>query len=531
MSCNSSHVCVAATSQDDPTGRCAGTCDASGACKSKQGQVCNTVTGGCIGGTTCSQDGYCCNTACTGPCVACDYPGQQGTCKSLAQNEAPHIGHGNCNGVGTTCAGSCNGSGACGYGTGACGSGPACSGTSLVGQSACSAGTCVAPTPQNCPGSFVCSSTACKTGCTADADCLSGYFCAASSCHRAAISIAAGEFVACVVLGDGSARCWGNNSSGELGTGTATTTAPGGISTPVTVSGLGGPISAMGSGDDFSCALLQNGSIWCWGFDGNGQLGGGTTSGTPILTPVEVVGLNSVAKTIAVGQSHTCAWLRDGSVQCWGLNGYGQLGNGTFTQSPTPVTVGSLIGTVLGISATADTSYALLTSVGQSTIESWGMNNYGQLGDDAITSASPYGSSTPVDAIGVSPLALAVSDFGFNECALLSNGSIDCWGQGLTSMPTAVTGLSGTAVQVAVGGQICAVMSGSTGAVECWTAGGSPAVVTGLSGPAVEVASGESFSCALLKNGSVMCWGDNTYGQLGSGSFLSSAIPVAVAGW
>ncbi len=533
MQCDlSAHICVPATDQDDPNGRCAGTCDSTGVCRSRIGQLCNATPGGCIlGAVNCAPDGYCCNTACRGPCVACNQAGREGTCSPLSKNEGPHVGHGNCDGAGTACASSCDGLGSCSYPTTTCDTQAACTNGGYVGPSTCSAGACVAPQPQNCAGYFICSANACKTSCAADADCLPGYFCEAGSCHLAAVSISAGEFDACVILRDGSARCWGANGSGQLGTGTATTAAPYGVSTPARIVGLNGPAIAIGSGADFTCSLLKDGSVWCWGFDGNGQLGNAATSGTPILKPVQVVGLNAAATALAVGQSHSCALETDGSVQCWGLNGYGQLGDGTFTQSPTPTTSGPLTGDVLSIAATADTSYAITSSAGQVAVESWGLNDYGQLGDDAITSASPYGSSTTVDAIGVSPLALAASDFGFNECALLPSGSIDCWGQGFPAVPSSISGLSGPAVQVAVGGQICALMSGSGGVVECWMPGGNPAPVTGLTGPASAVATGESFSCALLKNGSAVCWGDNTYGQLGSGNFVSSTDPVAVSGW
>src|SRR6185437_10910507 len=141
--------------------------------------------------------------------------------------------------------------------------------------------------------------------------------------------VEAGEFAYCAVLADGTARCWGSNGDGELGTGASTTSS----ATPLKVAVVSGAITQMSTGTSFNCALLQSGAIWCWGFNGNGQLGNGTTSGTAILSPTSAVltNLGLGATQIAAGQSSACAVLTDGSIQCWGLNSYGQLGQGSFT--------------------------------------------------------------------------------------------------------------------------------------------------------------------------------------------------------
>ncbi len=145
----SSHTCMAVKSATDPNGRCAGTCDASGACKSKQGQTCATTSGGCISGTSC-VDGYCCNSACSGACTACDVAGHEGTCSPVPANTPPH-GTRACLGTGTTCGGSCDGNGACSYPSGSCG-GPSCSGTNYVATGTCQGGTCTAGATTVCHG-------------------------------------------------------------------------------------------------------------------------------------------------------------------------------------------------------------------------------------------------------------------------------------------------------------------------------------------------------------------------------------------
>jgi alpha-tubulin suppressor-like RCC1 family protein len=420
-------------------------------------------------------------------------------------------------------------SGLCSYPTNGCGT-ASCSGTQFVATGTCNGnGSCAFPAAQNCSGGYVCSASACKTSCTADADCLSGNFCESGICHPTAISIEAGQSTVCVVLSDATARCWGANGSGELGTGAVTSSS----ATPVKVAVVSGPIKAMSTGSDFNCALLQSGAIWCWGFNGNGQLGNGTTSGTVILSPTSAVltNLNLGATQLAAGQTSSCALLTDGSVQCWGQNNYGQLGTGSFTltQSPTPLTVSVGAGTVTQLSVTSGSAFALINSAGQNNLVSWGENNYGELGLDTITSASPAGVPTPSAAytnIG----AIALSDYSYFQCMLSTSGIPTCFGQGYSDLPTSITGWAGAAVQLADGDQTCALLSGSTGVVTCWPAAGSATAVT-LPMPATKVVVGYTYACAILKNGSVWCWGDDSLGELGNGNFNSSTTPVQVLGW
>ncbi|KAJ1465945.1 regulator of chromosome condensation 1/beta-lactamase-inhibitor protein II, partial [Baffinella frigidus] len=128
----------------------------------------------------------------------------------------------------------------------------------------------------------------------------------------------------------GSVECWGRNSNGGLGDGTTTQRL-----TPVAVTGLGGSAVAIGLGTSHSCALLATGSIECWGNNNRAQLGEGTT--TNRLTPVAVTGLGGSVVSMAVGFCHACAVLAAGSVECWGYNHQGQLGDGTTINRNTPV--------------------------------------------------------------------------------------------------------------------------------------------------------------------------------------------------
>ncbi|HXJ22706.1 MAG TPA: hypothetical protein VMT03_20985 [Polyangia bacterium] len=567
MTCDAtSHTCVAAKSMDDPNGRCAGTCDSTGACKSKQGQTCNTVAAGCISGTTCSPDGYCCDSACTGSCVACDLVGHQGTCTNLAANTAPHTNHSPCTGSGSTCGGSCNGSGACSYPTGSCGS-PMCSGTGIVQAGTCSQGTCNMPAVQACAGDLVCSANVCKTSCTADADCLSTDFCADGTCHLRAVQIACGGRTTCALLTDNSIWCAGLNADGELGNGTISMDSPYGINTAVKTVGLpanDAPQQVV-TGQWHTCTRLASGAVYCWGSGAFGEMGNGSFNGS--TSPVHVP-LRAAAKTIASGDEFICAVLTDNSVWCWGNDYDGQLGDGTYTNgrsdqgkaSPVQV-VTTLFNSPSALVASSGTAHVMSGS----GIFSWGQDQYGELGTGTATTASPFGSATPVSTpyAGIA-VAISAASSGHHACLLTNGAIIRCWGEndygelgdgtvtpnspyGEASANT-VTGLTGTPSAVFAGGShTCALMA--NGDFDCWgddyygevgdgmfrttgtTTVPSPTKATVVPSAPASAALGGNHTCVLLKNGSVWCWGYNINGQLGNGTFVDSPTAVRMTGW
>lgn len=166
-------VCTAIKNQDDP-GVCAGTCDGTGACKSKQGQSCQAATD-CAGGLPCA-DGYCCDKACTGSCEACNVPSSLGTCTTLASNAPPHTGHTACGAADPTCAGKCNGtSSACFYppSTTPCGT-ASCTGNSYQATGTCGNGSCAMPASQTCPLACVASAGGCKDCSPSQKQCSAG---------------------------------------------------------------------------------------------------------------------------------------------------------------------------------------------------------------------------------------------------------------------------------------------------------------------------------------------------------------------
>jgi alpha-tubulin suppressor-like RCC1 family protein len=144
----------------------------------------------------------------------------------------------------------------------------------------------------------------------------------------------------CVQVQTGALRCWGYNASGQLGDGTVTDAMPYGKPSGVTVTGLPGSPVGFGLGQDATCAVMGTGSIWCWGNNGAGQLGTGLLTPTHTGTPVETIAITA-AKPVAVslGSSYACALLENGAIWCWGYNLFGQLGNDTFIDSSSPVAV------------------------------------------------------------------------------------------------------------------------------------------------------------------------------------------------
>lgn len=287
---------------------------------------------------------------------------------------------------------------------------------------------------------------------------------------------------------------------------------------------------------------------------------------TPAATPVSIASPNPKptpfmsAEGISAGERHTCAIKAGGTVQCWGSNSSGQLGNNTKIDSSVPVDVMNLKNVTL-ISAGLRHTCALVAG---GTAWCWGLNVYGQLGNGTTAD-----SSVPILVAGLTG-AISVVAGDFHSCAIVSNGSVQCWGSGAfgsvlvkasapATSPMALAGLSGavSSISTTVGAQgsydhSCGIFSG--GVVQCWgdnfsgeLGNGStvltspPVQVQGLSSVVAISAGGSSgfqitpgnnnqFTCAVKSAGTVHCWGDNFRGQIGNGSTSNSSVPVEATG-
>jgi alpha-tubulin suppressor-like RCC1 family protein len=352
-------------------------------------------------------------------------------------------------------------------------------------------------------------------------------------------SIAAGWSHACALLSGGGLECWGSNTKGQLGDGTNTDRL-----SPVAVFGLAQGVKAVAAGHRHTCALMETGGVKCWGENASGGVGDGTTINRN--TPVDVPGLAAGVKAVEAGAGHTCALMQDGSVKCWGWNPNGQLGNGTTINNLLPGDVGGLPGPVRAIAAGDQHTCALLEN---GSIACWGANASGQLGD-----GSRVRSGTPVVVGGLSSAVKQISAGGAHTCALLEDGAVKCWGDDQSgqlgdggyenrSAPVDVAGLAGGVEYVSAGySHTCAVMQDRR--IQCWgwNAEGQlgdgtaksrriPGYVAGYAGGAAAISVGWANACALgLTGGGIRCWGLNGGGQLGNGTFGDSGSPVEVNG-
>ena len=222
-----------------------------------------------------------------------------------------------------------------------------------------------------------------------------------------ATQVASGEQHACALAAGGTVKCWGLNDYGQLGNGTTNNVFS---STPVDVSGLSGA-GQLDAGSGYTCAVMAGGAVKCWGRNGAGQLGDGTTTDSSV--PVDVTGLVGATQVAAGGAATTCALVAGGAAKCWGSN------QADSTYSSTPVDVVGLSGAVY-VDAGSAMSCALAAG---GSVRCWGLNIYGSLG----TWTPTYYSATPVGVVGVSG-ATQIAAGGSHTCALVSAGAIKCWG-------------------------------------------------------------------------------------------------------
>jgi len=304
------------------------------------------------------------------------------------------------------------------------------------------------------------------------------------------------EAHSCALLLSGSVKCWGANSSGQLGFGYASQS----VTSPTVVSGLTGVISLV-LGGSHTCAVLVSDSVKCWGYNYYGQLGLGYASTSEpygVSSPTLVPGLTNVG-SLVLGSNHSCAVSASGSVQCWGKNTSGQLGfgyNSRFVSSPTSVPG------LTDVASLVSGSLHMCAALVSGAVKCWGNNGSGQLGLGYTTKDYPFGVSSPTVVPGLTDVSSLISG-GYHSCAVLVSGLVTCWGLNQYGE----LGLSYTSESVS-----------------------SPTVVSVLT-EVTSIMLGRLHSCAVLVSGEVKCWGNNYQGQLGLG-YTSESVssPTVVPG-
>lgn len=410
--------------------------------------------------------------------------------------------------------------------------GDVCTEPSFNGEAACAPGSSGYVVGAACTGSNAGRTRTCDGTCRW----TTSTSCTTFDVDPTSASIAVGADHACAIRSDHTVACWGMNWNGALGNGSLTPT-----DTPVQVTNVSGAQKITAS-TYFSCAIVTGGAVKCWGANAGGALGDGTF--TDSKTPVAVSNVSG-AIAIAAGApvnspagAHVCAIVAGGAVKCWGHNDRGQLGDGTTTDSNTPVNVAGIAGATAIVAGEGHT--CVVESGG--VVKCWGGNDFGQCGQTNATVLSPTAVPNLSGAVDIA----AGSD---HTCAVLAGGTAACWGYNLfgqlgdgslttSATPVNVVAVSGVLAIAGGANHSCAVVAG--GVVKCWgsdasgelgngsktAASPAPLMVQGLAG-ATEVSAGSESSCVRLVGGGAECWGGEA---LGSGISNGSTTPVTVVG-
>ena len=303
----------------------------------------------------------------------------------------------------------------------------------------------------------------------------------------------------CLRKTSGSLYCWGDNRFGQLGTGDTTKRS---TPTRIDVAGLGITRVLLPAGETEitsdlagnTCAITTDSSLYCWGDNRFGQLGRGDT--TSVSKPAIVNGIDRHVARAGSGTGHICAQSVDGELFCWGKNTQGQLGLGEHGQEPNPTKVN--IGHVVErLAAGGDFSCARSTD---GSLFCWGDNRLGQLGTGDGVAAQ----NVPVQVANMGTHVVRVSAGGAHACAYTDDGVVWCWGDNRS-------GQLGTGDQESHPRPVKVDPSGF-GQVKT-----------------NEVLAGGTHTCALRDDNSLWCWGGNRFGQLGTGDTFPRTVPVQVA--
>ncbi|MFO0601560.1 MAG: hypothetical protein U0324_00230 [Polyangiales bacterium] len=367
--------------------------------------------------------------------------------------------------------------------------------------------------------------------------------CQAGRCHLPVTSLFLGARHTCAGPMGGPAWCWGDNANGQVGD---ETTAP--RSRPTLIAGVTWQ-SQVAAGGSSSCALVDTPSLFtprCWGANDAGQLGDGTMMERRLPTATML----PRGSFIRLGWSHGCL-KRDSdlAVVCWGANTFGQLGNSTRTASLAAVPVMGAESAPLNL--TVGSFHSCLSQT-TGAAWCWGHNGFGQLGDGtnadrAVATRVLRIADVNRIAAGGASVAAAGGENAAHTCAALGDDTVQCWGSnGFGQLGDGTTTSSNIAVparvtfaisDVAAGGWHTCAIARADGRVFCWgrndagqlgdgttTQRNTPVEVVGLRG-VTAIAAGLRHTCAMF-GGRVRCWGDNAVGQLGDGSTTPRSTPV-----
>ena len=371
---------------------------------------------------------------------------------------------------------------------GACVEGEACG---APGQSCCDG---------VCDDGASCQGDVCVTGdcggvgqaCCPGDTCGVNASCQSGTCQQCVVDVAHGRRHGCAVEADGTVWCWGDNGSGQLGNGTQNSSL-----TPVQVAmAQGGPLTdatRVSAGKDHTCALRSDGTVWCWGSGDSGRLGNGATNDSPTAVQVTVDATQEPLADVAdfqVGDCFSCARTQDRRVLCWGCGGGGRLGNSaTGNQSRAVPVVLAAGGAPLDSVEQIGAAVQACALRDDDTVLCWGPNNQGEVGDGTT------GAATAAVQVLTDSKHIAVGRR--TTCAARNDGSVFCWGDSWR-------GRAG---------------DGGPSPIQIVQRSGAP--FTGAAALTVG-----SVSCALTDDTQAWCWGTSNYGQTGNGTGAPTPAPV-----
>ena len=353
----------------------------------------------------------------------------------------------------------------------------------------------------------------------------------------------------CVIFEGGKLKCWGENTSGQLGIGGINNRGDNdnemGSSLPFVNLGSGRSAVQVALCDSHTCAILDNGDIKCWGAGSNGRLGYGNIQNkkTPPSAAVNL-GSSKTAKWVTAGRYHNCAILNDDTLKCWGYGSAGRLGYGDKTnQYAPPSNVVNLGSERTAVRVEAGSSHVCAV-LDNGSMKCWGASDDSQLGTGSYLVDS---ATSPVAvALAVSDRAEEVFSGERHSCAILNGGTLKCWGDntygqtgrgGIAYSPIAVNLGTNTVLQLTTGTyHTCAVLDNHK--LKCWghnshgqlglgdttnrSTPPSSFVNLGTESRVRMVAAGENHTCAILYDYTVKCWGEHAYGSLGAGAVTTT---------
>lgn len=355
----------------------------------------------------------------------------------------------------------------------------------------------------------------------------------------------------------GKVRCWGDNTFGQLGVGTAQ--APGVIraASALPLLDLESAAIAVSAGATHSCALLDTGRLQCWGDASDGKLGYADSPdvGEARALPKGAVPIGDRATAVVAGGTHTCAILEGGAVRCWGNNDFGQLGYGVpgaigDDEAPSAVAPLQFAQPVAQLALGVDHSCALTSS---GNVYCWGENFFGQLGRGSLEGGGPFERADELEPVELGGPVRSIAAGFLTTCAIRVDGAAFCWGDnafaqlgyphtntvGDDERPVDAGPLpAGPGLEQLALGQAQTCGRYTDGAVKCWGFNGSgqlgygntdplppgatPATLAPVpvGAPSLALALSSGHVCSVVSEGSVRCWGSNASGQLGYGDSL-----------